>query len=312
MRPLLLLTLLSGCSGTDLSQAWQLDRVRILGVSASVEGEPDPILGARSEPRPGERVTFDALYYVPDDEFISGAIWIGCLPESELSYGCEVDPAAFDGLDGLDEDASFEEFEEAIEAARQGGFLGFEPDIPPEWTVPADALDGLSEAEQKEGTNAFVNISLLGDSKDPEAEPVELGFKRFPVSMADTPNHNPEITDFTVADVLLEGAVGFSAQKGFTYIIEPVIPEGHIETYAYTNADGNPEYRSEEPYITWFTELGAKEPEDQASFQQEYSLYPFTSIEWTAPKKSGPITIHAVIRDRRGGMGWATLKVNVL
>jgi hypothetical protein len=312
MQAILLITLLSGCSETMLSQSWQLDRVRILAASASVEGDPDPILGTRSEPRPGERVVFDALYYVPDGEYISGAIWIGCIPESELSYGCELDPTAFESLTNLDENASFEDIQTAIEAAREGGFLGFEPDMPPEWTVPEDALDGLSDAEQKEGTNAFVNIALLGDSEDPDAEPVESGFKRFPVSTADTPNHNPEITDFIVADVALDGDVGFRAQQGMTYVIEPVIPEGHIETYAYMTEDGTSEYRREEPYITWFTELGAKQPDNQARFDQEYSLYPYTPIEWTAPKKAGHITIHAVIRDRRGGMGWASLKVNVL
>lgn len=312
MRITLPLFLLCGCSETVMSQNWQLDRIRILGAAASVEGEADPILGARAEPRPGERITFDALYYVPEDEYISGAVWIGCLPDSELNFGCEVDPTAFDAFTELDENASFEEFQAALEAAREGGFLGFEPDMPPEWTVPANALDGLTDAEKKEGKNAFVNISLIGDEADPDAEPAELGFKRFPVSTADTPNHNPEIVDFIVADVPLDGDVGFTAQQGFTYVIEPVIPEGHIETYAFRTEAGEQEYRSEEPYITWFTELGANEIERQARFTQEYSLYPYTSVEWTAPKRAGEITIHAVIRDRRGGMGWATLKVNVL
>jgi len=312
MRHCLLIPLLLGCGGVELSQNWQLDRIRILAVSAFVDQDADPVLGTRAEARPGERVGFDALYYVPEGESISGAVWIGCIPESDLSFGCEIDPAAFDQLNTLDENATIEELQSAFEAARAAGFIGFEPDLPPEWTVPEDALDGLTEEEKKEGTNAFVNVSLLGDEEATDEEPEEVGFKRFPVSLADTPNHNPEIVDFIIADTPLDGEIGFSAVKGMTYVIEPVIPAGHIETYSYTSAAGEAEYRSEEPYITWFTEIGTDDVQTGARFVQEYSLYPYTSVEWTAPKKSGPIQIYAVIRDRRGGMGWASLKVNVL
>ena len=312
MRPMIFTLLLTGCGRAELAQNWQLDRIRILAISATVDQEPDPVLGARAEPRPGENVLFDALYYVPLSEMISGAFWVGCLPESDLATGCDLDPGAFEGFNSLGEDASFEELQSALETAREGGFIGFEPDLPPVWTVPEDALEGLSDDEQKEGTNAFVNISLLGDGADIDAEPAELGFKRFPVSLAETPNHNPEIIDFVVNDEPLNGSGTFEAESGTTYRFKPIIPPGHIETYQYINEAGDLEYRSEEPYITWFTELGSNETNQRASFDQEYSLYPYTGVEWTAPKVSGPIQLYAVIRDRRGGMNWASLKVNVL
>ncbi len=312
MRPLFISLLFSGCDGVDLAQNWQLDRIRILAISAAVDQEPDPVLGSRAEPRPGENVLFDALYYVPMSEMISGAFWVGCIPESDLSYGCELDPSAFEGFNSLDENASFEEFEAALEAARAGGFIGLEPDLAPSWTVPENALEGFSEAEQKEGTNAFVNVSLLGDDVEMDAEPAEIGFKRFPVSLADTPNHNPEIIDFLVNEEALNGTGTFEAETGKTYRFTPVIPPGHIETYQYITEAGDMEYRSEEPYITWFSELGSTEAEKRSRFDQEYSLYPYTVVEWTAPKVTGTIQIYAVIRDRRGGMSWASLEVNVL
>ena len=312
MRPLAILAILSGCGEINLSQSWQLDRVRILGVAAMVDQEADPVLGSRTEARPGETVTFESLYYVPPSETISGAFWIGCIPESELAMGCELDPAAFDAFVSLDEDASIEDFQAAIEGAREAGFIGFEPDIPPQWMVPEDALEGLTDAEKEEGTNAFINVSLLDDIETPDAAPAELGFKRFPVSLAETPNHNPSIVDFIVADEVLNGDVGFTAEQGLTYIIEPVIPPGHIETYRYTTEAGEQVYRREEPYITWYTELGSSAADKQARFDQGYSLYPYTTVEWTAPKEPGLIQLYAVIRDRRGGMGWAALKVNVL
>ena len=191
MRVSLLALWFFGCGGVEMSASWQLDRVRILAVSAMVDQEPDPVLGTRAEARPGETVKFEALYYVPPDKSISGAFWIGCIPESDLAYGCEIDENAFDALDTLNDNSTLEDFQAALDAAREAGFIGFEPDLAPEWIVPEDALDGLSEAEQEEGTNAFVNISLLGDDADNTEEPEEIGFKRFPVSVAETPNHNP-------------------------------------------------------------------------------------------------------------------------
>ena len=118
-------------------------------------------------------------------------------------YGCELDPSAFEGFN-FGANASFEEFETALEAARAGGFIGFEPDLPPSWTVPDNALEGLTETEQKEGTNAFVNISLLGDAGH-RRRTGRNRLQAFPVSLADTPNHNPEIIDFIVNEEALNG-----------------------------------------------------------------------------------------------------------
>jgi hypothetical protein len=141
---------------------------------------------------------------------------------------------------------------------------------------------------------------------------VEIAFKRVPVSEAETPNHNPEIIDVLVAGHPIGNAEGFTARTGKTYILEPILPNAQIETYIYRASSGEQEYRTEEPYFSWYTEIGADDPNDGASFDQEISLYPYSSAEWTAPKNPGRLTIHIVARDRRGGMAWRTLTVNVL
>ena len=110
----------------------------------------------------------------------------------------------------------------------------------------------------------------------------------------------------------LNGAVGFTARTKKTYVIEPLLSDGHIETYTYTSSSGEREYRTEEPYFTWYTEMGADDVADGARFDQPYSLNPYNSVEWTAPTSPGLLTIHVVVRDRRGGMGWRSLTVNVL
>jgi hypothetical protein len=292
-----------------MGQSWQLDRHRLLGARAEVMGPPDPVLGTRAEPRPGEVLSFSSLSYAPEDDPIVGALWLACLPQSGGEQGCEFDGSAFEDLEDLDESATPEEIEEVFERVKEAGIIGVEPDWPPMWEVPADVLDNVED--KLEGLSAMVNISLLPETED-MPEDVEAGFKRIAVSEATSPNHNPEITDITVAGVALDGARGFTARAGYTYILEPIVPEGHVETYSYLNTGGEEEWRVEEPYFTWYTEPGADKPNKQARFKQEYSLHPNSSVEWTAPKKPGQVEIYVVVRDRRGGMGWRTLLVNVL
>jgi len=256
---------------------------------------------------------FSSLTYAPPDDPIAGALWIGCLTEGDTQTGCEFDESAFDDLESLDESASPAEIEEAFRRLNEAGFLGIEPDWPPMWVVPDDALEGVED--RLEGVSAFVNISLLPMDKsaleDDEAD-LEAGFKRVAVSEATSPNHNPDIKDIVVAGTSIEDAPGFTARAGLTYILEPLLEDGHIETYSYITRAGEEELREEEPYFTWYTELGSEKTNKQAGFDTDYSLYPYSSVEWTAPKVSGTIRIHVVVRDRRGGMGWRSLVVNVL
>jgi hypothetical protein len=309
-----LFSLLISCNGDGLSQEWQLDRMRILAVRATVDGATDPILGTLAEARPGDTLTFTSLTYAPDDDPIGGLLWMACLPEGPSASGCDLDPVLPTPDDDAPEDDSI---------------IGFEPMFPPKWDIPLTALDGLPDSERAEGIAGLVNIIALplaiteslpspGQEPNPDAEeeldPADLAvaFKRTPISEAETPNHNPDIVDFVVSGTQIDGATGFSAQRGHIYIIEPLLADGHIETYAYTQNDGTKVFRSEEPYFSWYTEKGGAEEDGDAFFDQAFSLHPHTSVEWTAPKSPGLLTLHVVVRDRRGGMGWATLTVNVL
>jgi len=310
-----ILPLLFACSEDELSQTWQLDRTRILAVRPFVQGEPDLVLGTRAEGRPGETLGFEALTYSPENDPIGGLLWIACLDEENPNDGCSIDEDDAKDKEDIDLDA-------------EAGFIGFEPLFSPVLPIPEGVLESLPEEERAEGISALVNIIAIpesemalleDDSSDEEKEELELdadnyeiAFKRVPVSESPTPNHNPDIIDFVVAGERLDGAAGFTARSKTTYIIEPILADGHIETYTYTSSAGELEYRTEEPYFSWYTELGATDSEDWATFDQPFSLNPYNSVEWTAPKSPGQITIHVVVRDRRGGMGWRSLTVNVL
>jgi hypothetical protein len=302
--------LLTSCAVDELSQSWQLDRTRILAVRATVTGATDTVLGTRAEPSPGDNVRFESLTYAPSDESIGGILWSVCVPEDPRAAGCEL-------KDSDEEDTGKDD--------QISGIIGFEPLLPPEWDVPETALDSLSQADQKEGLTALVNLIVLSeeqlddmeskeakDDLDDDLTAYEMAYKRVPVSNAETPNHNPDIYDFIVAGTALNGAEGFTARSGKIYTIEPILAPGHVETYAFTNSSGVTEYRAEQPYFDWYTEKGKNEDGERASFDQEFTLHPFTTTEWTAPESAGPVTLHIVVRDRRGGMGWASLSVNVL
>ena len=326
MRRLLPIILI-GCGQTKLSESWQLDRPRLLAARAEVAAPADLVLGTRAEPRPGETVKFSSLRYTPPDSPELAAMWIGCLTEGDTQTGCDFDESAFDDLDSLDESSNLAEVEEAFQRLNDAGFLGIEPDWPPMWVVPDDALEGVEDP--LEGVSAFVNITLLPReiSKDDtsveeddasveedvlDTEDLEAGFKRVSVSEATSPNHNPDIADVLVAGAAIGDGKGFTATRGHTYTIEPILADGHVETYSFVNSKSEEEWRTEEPYFTFYSETGSEKAAKQAKFNVDYSLYPYSSVEWTAPKESGWITLNIVARDRRGGMGWRSLLVNVL
>ena len=285
---------LVACGAESLSQSWQLDRLRILAVRA----EP-------AEPRPGETVLFESLVYMPFGQELAGTVWFACLPDGADDFGCQIDPSIMESFSGDLEDLSPEEQLELLKQAQEAGLIGFEPGFSPRWTAPADALDGLSEQQQLEGVSAIVNISALPEGAKSESE-VELAYKRLPISLASTPNQNP-----VVRRVLLQTLKGeevevvdgsFVVEPGTTYELTPLLDDSSVEDYVFVNSEGQEEQRTEEPYFTWYTEMG--------EFDQPFSLHPYLSVQWTAPDKAFSGLVVAVVRDRRGGMGWASIRVS--
>ncbi|MFT4977643.1 MAG: hypothetical protein ACI8S6_003550 [Myxococcota bacterium] len=278
---MLYLSLLAGCLSLDLAESWQLDRLRILAVQA----EP-------AEPQPGELVSFQSLVYLPPDLTLEGVVWFACLPEGADEFGCSLDESVLDSLDPEDPD---------LEALAEAGFIGFEPFLPPTWVAPADALEGLDDIAAQEGVSALINLSALPADAEDDGD-VELAYKRLPISQALTPNHNPAVTSLLVDGEPLSDGVLVTSQSS-THALEPVLSVESIEVYTYTAIDGAQEERTEEPYFTWYTEGG--------TFDQTFSLHPYSDVEWTAPAEPFEGTVVVTVRDRRGGMAWASLRVIV-
>ena len=284
----LCLLALPACAGNELAQQWQLDRLRILGVQATP-----------AEPQPGETVTFQSLVYLPPESSLGGIVWFACLPENASDFGCDIDSDLALQMDSLDpETMDPSELQALYEQLVEAGFIGFEPAWAPTWTPAADVLDGLDERDQLEGVSALINLTAFPS----EGEDVEIAYKRVPVSLATTPNHNPDLTDIAVDGLdPVDGIL--SAQRGQTYELSPIIADESIETYSFVNNEGETEERTEEPYFTWFAEGG--------SFDQFYTLHPYSTVEWTAPDAAFDGVIVVVMRDRRGGMNWHRLQIVV-
>lgn len=285
---MILLSLLA-CTGTELSQEWQLDRLRLIAIRA----EP-------AEPRPGDLVTFSSLTYVPDDVDAS-AFWIGCVEARDCNLDTEL-------LAQLAEIGSMTPEEQAALLAelQAGGFIGYEPLIAPTWQVPAEALEGLDEVEVLEGRSASIQVSLS------TADDSEMVIDYLPVSEAPTRNTNPDIGTLEVDGVALES--GSALEVGVGEVIELTARlEGGLESYTYRTSSGADETRTEIPTWRWYTSLGTLDfstggfgANAGSADAEDYS-----TATLTAPDGAGEGVLHAVVVDGRGGMGWWSVAVVV-
>ena len=280
----------SGCSVQDMAQAWQLYRLRVL----ATQSQP-------AEAQPGDTVAFESLVYQPPGSSLEGVVWFGCLGDNATSFGCTIDPALLDGLDEPPSDPSeqitwFTELQEA-------GLLGFEPALPPSWTIPEDALDSLSDEDKVEGISAFINLTAIPTESEDDAD-IEVAFKRYPVSLNPEPNQNPILSHFLINGTEYSLDETPRVSTGGTLELDIAFEEGSIEEYTYTNPNtGESELRTETPYLSWYTEKG--------QFDNFVSLLPYTSVEWTAPNTPTRSTIIVTVRDRRGGMDWLQFDIAV-
>jgi len=287
--PLLLGMVLPACERPDLSEAWMIDRLRVLAVQATP-----------AEPRPGETVTFSALVSNPSGADVA-VLWFACLASSADDYGCATDMSALGDLgallEGLSDPSQLtpDEMAELYEEMQAAGLIGVDPFLPPTYTIPADILDGLTDEERAEGLNLMLTLMAIPSDATSDAD-MEMAYKRVPVSDAETPNQNPEIVRLRVDDQDVKAGFDAVIPAGATVTLEPVISETSIEEYVYVTSTGEEEARTEEPYFTFFVTGGELDP--------SYSLYPHGAVTYTAPATLGAVDAWVVAQDRRGGMTW--------
>ncbi len=299
------LLLLPGCLTTELSSAWEIDRLRILAVRA----EP-------AEPGPGDTVTFESLIVSPDRE-VELVMWIGCLGDDLDVFGCTIDEEILGDLDDIDpEQMTMEELLELYETLQDAGLMGVEPYMQPTYVIPDDILDDLTEEERNEGLTLFAQITAIPAEDEDEAEAevedqdenggdTELGLKRVPVSDAVTPNHNPLIDHLLFDGVEISQGTVVEVDAGQTYDVEPVLSDDSVEDYEYLTIDDEWEERTEEPYFSVYVQEGSPSAVN--------TLYPYSDFTWTAPEQPELTeqSLWIVVQDRRGGMNWWTQEISI-
>jgi hypothetical protein len=261
----------------ELDQSWLVNKPRILAVRA----EP-------AEPRPGDTVTFEALFPDPTGE-IATTLWVACPPSEALGLVIACMPAA---------DASATTKGE--EPTNGALVIGMQPLFDPDYDVPLDILDKTEDKNEGE----IITIQVIGAPDiDMEMDTgvqldlnvFEIGTKGLVVSEAVTPNNNPVVADFFVNGATVDGKTA-QVQAGATITLEAKLQDDSVESYQYINSDGITEERTEEPYGLWYTTSG--------SIQGDTSIFPSLATSWTAPDTATSGTWWFVIRDRRGGLAW--------
>lgn len=260
----------------DLPSSTLVDRPRVLAIRA----EPPELA-------PGERAVMSALLADPTGE-IDLQLWLACPPERSSSFGCLVDLSVLDG-------------EPTPEELAAAGVIGFVPGLPPVLDVPATALDAVPEEDREDGiywtaqVMGFPEAALSGDEVDFNS--VESAYKRVVVSTQASPNQNPDVAGLRVDDLLLPAQATLEVDAGASYALSVVLADDAVETYDYVTPDGVAELREEAPFVLWYATGG--------EWYNGTALYPALSDFWTAPNEPGAEgTLWAVVRDRRGGMGW--------
>lgn len=291
----LALLLESSCATRDLSESWNIDRLRILAV------RPEP-----AEAHPGDTITFESLIVSPDSP-VETVLWFGCLPEEASSFGCDVDMSALMGDEGGFGDPSEmdpEDLAALYEKMKAAGLIGIEPFFPPIFQVPASALDGRDEWERQQGLNVFVQIVAIPADATSDKD-IEIAYKRVPVSDAESPNENPTIASLRVDGLDIPPGAILELDSGQAYELEVLLTKESIEQYVYLTSTGEWEDRVEEPYFTFYFESG--------DIDQSIALYPESAIEWTTPARPEKTeqTFWVVVRDRRGGMAWWSQNVRL-
>jgi len=262
--PIVLSALLIGCIEVDLPSESKLDRLRIL----SAKAEP-------AEPAPGDTVTMQSLTWSPESGDI-GVVWEMCMSADCPTVRVREDPGPL--LDAG-----------VVDVAE--GIVGLEPATPPSFTVPRGLLDGMSEADQQEGT--FLRFGLTAVPLDVSgATELEWATKDLPISASDAPNKNPVLTGIVV-DGVAHAPGDTLTVSGGALSLALADEDTLTEDYTFQSSDGETEARTEDLSVSWYSDLGALEGDT-----------------WSPGSGAKQGVLIVVVRDGRGGTDWLTFSVN--
>ncbi|MFK7926541.1 MAG: hypothetical protein AB8H79_00015 [Myxococcota bacterium] len=271
----------TACTGADLPQESNLDRLRILAVRATP-----------AEPSPGDEVTFEALTFAPDAHAV-GLLWTLCQ-----------NPADCPSTEFRESAAARVQAGEADLAA---GLFGVQPGPTPSYQVPIGVLDPVPEPQRREGIE--VSIGILGVDLDEPSSTEEWGRKAVPISESAAPNRNPDLDGITVDGVehVVGDPIRVSAGEGID--LDTLPADTAAQTYTYINTSGETETREEALQMSWYSDIGTINIDDGpgGGLGNDGEV----QGDWIAPDGAAEGVLIAVVRDGRGGTGWLSFDVVV-
>jgi hypothetical protein len=296
-----------GCAG-DFEPYARLTRLRVLAIRA------EPV-----NPAPGQTTTFEPLVYAPPadaaEPFTYAWSWCPLLGVADDGYKC---PLGEDQLQQL----------RAALGSAEAPPLTLGTERTQSWRnpFPTAALaqlcrDGFSgiRPDCEDGFPVRIYFTVTHAGVEQKATTV----LRLPIADGVPSNANPhfEATGAPLA-IFKDGA-----EQPITSQSAPTLPrlkdtelrvhvaDAEAESYMGTDNDNKPAVVRERLVLTWFVETGDVENEHTGYFPGETAIAQFLEDKWKPGKKADYQPDRAqlilVLRDSRGGVGWASGSVNL-
>jgi hypothetical protein len=287
----------AACSN-DFPAYSQLDRLRLLGISAT---PPNPSTG--------EVCNLTALTFAPNDQPI-GYRWSLCPVQAEAKsgYTCPLTEASSQDLFGAK--SPFD-----LGTAQSASFIN---------PFPADTLaafcangiegDGLATAvrcDQGYPVSVLLDVTTADDS-------LRAAFTVFlPTSPDGQKNANPALLGLALAGAALpDEPLALSLSEGRAVELSAQLSTDAVELRPIPPAEGAPGLRPERLTLSWFADAGSMDQDRTVFIDGETSIESATRNQWTPPKQSevppgGLIHFALVVRDDRGGVGWLTRQLRL-
>lgn len=327
------LALLCACQ-EELTPRTTVDSLRILGIAA----EPPEVY-------PGAGARIDALIVDPFGEGRSLDWFLTlCTPDGERGGCLELNELLEQYPDP--EYANSEYARCCVRggsATPQNGVLNLGAPGLTRLTTSATMLDGVGESEALNGTNAQLNLivcvagicssSTPSEDDSPQSTGITLpqdqsalALKRLRVSTSpgSKVNRNPSLLGVYLNGMPIQEGEEVVIEGGTHYELVPWPSSTTIECYENVTADGDIEQLSETPYFSWYATTGEfdeyfTEPmlitdcDDPTPLDERFDEALNT---WTVPPldglESARQTLYLVMWDRRGGITWTVIPIQVI
>jgi hypothetical protein len=278
--------------------------------------EEDRILAIRGMPaetRPNQQVDFEALIASPSGTLTTDVEWAFCLEprRAEERTGVTASCAEGESLQSISNPA----------LVPSDACARFGPNPPPS----EEDEPPLRPADPDPSGGYFLPVRALTSTSD---EVISFGFQRLQCDLSGAtraifdeylanyaPNQNPEVATVEAMErdePAVDARAGVTVSPGSTLTFRLEATAESTEPFVvYMAEDSRLDYRNEAITVSWYLTGGELLRASQTLSAEEIAAGARFQTEWQAPSGSAELFGWAVVRDSRGGSGWADFTVRV-